>query len=128
MELPTPCAGTRPGGTRQRACCYSLNDVEERTYTYGMLRALGMKRVTLIQIMLLKAITFSIPATFVALILVQLMNIPVIKLIEDFAYLNLSFKLPSICFINGIKILLSIIFVNFAGFILITREEDILIK
>ena len=81
-----------------------LNDVEERTYTYGMLRALGMKRVTLIQIMLLKAITFSIPATFVALILVQLLNIPLIKLIENFAYISLSVKLPSICFINGVLI------------------------
>ena len=81
-----------------------LNDVEERTYTYGMLRALGMKRVTLIQIMLLKAITFSIPATFVAFILVQLMNIPVINLIEDFAHISLSIKLPSICFVNGMLI------------------------
>lgn len=69
-----------------------------------MLRALGMKRVTLIQIMLLKAITFSIPATFVALLLTALVNIPLMNLIGDFAYISLPVRLPSVCFINGILI------------------------
>ena len=69
-----------------------------------MLRALGMKRVTLIQIMLLKAITFSIPATFIALVLCALVNIPLMHLIEDFAFISLPMQLPSICFINGLLI------------------------
>ena len=81
-----------------------LNDVEERTYTYGMLRALGMKKVTLIQIMLLKSITFSIPGTFVAMVFVQMANIPLIGLVEDFAHLSLSHSLPSVCFLNGMMI------------------------
>lgn len=82
-----------------------LNDVEERTYTYGMLRALGMKHVTLIQIMIFKSITFSIPGTLISLCIVFLLNIPFTKIIEDYSYLSLSYySLPSATFISGCSI------------------------
>jgi ABC-type antimicrobial peptide transport system permease subunit len=45
---------------------YSLlmGKVEEKTYEYGMLRALGMKKVSLIHIMVSQAFYFSIPGIF----------------------------------------------------------------
>ncbi|ETO26823.1 hypothetical protein RFI_10314 [Reticulomyxa filosa] len=81
-----------------------LNDVEERTYTYGMLRALGMKHTTVIQIMILKSLTFSIPGTAVALLVVFLIDIPLVVFISSYSNFDISYALPSVCIIIGVMV------------------------
>lgn len=67
-----------------------LNDVEGKTYEYGMLRALGMKQNTLIQILGTKSLSFSIAGIATGLLFAFLINIPVAKIIADFAILPLD--------------------------------------
>ena len=38
-----------------------LNDIDSKTYEYGMLRALGMKHVALVQLLVTKALAFAVP-------------------------------------------------------------------
>jgi len=41
-----------------------LNDVEERTYEFAMLRTLGFKNTSLVVLLIVQALFFSLPATF----------------------------------------------------------------
>lgn len=46
-----------------------LSKVEEKTYEYGMLRALGLEKIQLIQVIVSQAFYFAIPALIVGLLL-----------------------------------------------------------
>eukprot|EP00003_Mantamonas_plastica_P015601 TRINITY_DN2635_c0_g2_i3.p1 TRINITY_DN2635_c0_g2~~TRINITY_DN2635_c0_g2_i3.p1 ORF type:complete len:1218 (-),score=362.13 TRINITY_DN2635_c0_g2_i3:46-3648(-) len=76
---------------------YSLliSDVEEKTYEYGMLRALGMEHSMLVEVLTSQALLFSIPAICIALFLCFLVGIPVSLLIADYAVLPPQFGLSS---------------------------------
>lgn len=52
-----------------------LSDVEEKTYTFGMIRSLGLKKNNLIGLVSLQAISFSLPALFSGLIVAYFLNI-----------------------------------------------------
>jgi len=52
-------------------------EVEESTFSYGMLRALGVEKQTLIYIILAKSFTFAIPGILLGLFLAFLFSIPV---------------------------------------------------
>eukprot|EP00808_Paulinella_micropora_P024572 g3892.t1 len=60
-----------------------LNDVSAKTYEYGMLRALGMKHGTLVQILLTKSAMFSVLGVSLGLLGAWLVNIPITRLIAD---------------------------------------------
>ena len=68
-----------------------LNDAQEKTYEYGMLRALGMKHQTLIQILLSKSFGFSVFGIGVGLLLAFLANIPLAIKIADFAAVDVDY-------------------------------------
>ena len=46
-----------------------IGKVEEKTYEYGMLRALGLPQTSLIEIILVQAMYFALPGIVVAMIL-----------------------------------------------------------
>ena len=52
-----------------------LSDVSEKTYEYGMLRALGFKKKHLISIITIKSISFSIPGLFFGVLVALILNI-----------------------------------------------------
>lgn len=70
-----------------------LNDVEAKTYEYGMLRALGLQKDNLIQILVTKSLMFSVPGICVGLLISFLCNIPVADLIAGYAGLGADYKM-----------------------------------
>lgn len=72
-----------------------LNDVSEKTYEYGMLRALGMKNRTLVQILLTKAMMFAIPGIAVGLLIAFLINIPVESFMAGYAVISPNYSFAS---------------------------------
>mmetsp|Transcript_45906 Transcript_45906/g.33660 ORF Transcript_45906/g.33660 Transcript_45906/m.33660 type:complete len:156 (-) Transcript_45906:354-821(-) len=56
---------------------YSLmvSDIEEKTYTFGMLRALGFRNSSLKQLIIIQSFTFSIPGLLFGLVVAALMNV-----------------------------------------------------
>nr|CAG4716010.1 unnamed protein product [Naegleria fowleri] len=71
-----------------------LSNVEEKTYEYGMLRALGLRQYSLIQVILAQSMYFAIPAIIIAMILAFLVNILVeyiLQVVISTPSLNLLF-------------------------------------
>jgi ABC-type antimicrobial peptide transport system permease subunit len=62
-----------------------LGDVESKTYEYGMLRALGMRHSSLMQILLIKSSAFSLLGISIGLFIAWVANIPVAILVADYA-------------------------------------------
>ena len=52
-----------------------ISDVEEKTYTYGMLRAMGLKNNSLKGLLTLQAFSFSIPGLIFGLAVAALLNV-----------------------------------------------------
>ena len=52
-----------------------LSDVEEKTYQYGMLRALGFRNKNLIGLISLQSFSFSIPGLIGGLLVAYILNI-----------------------------------------------------
>ena len=52
-----------------------LQDVTSKTYEYGMLRALGFKKLYLVEVISLKSFSFSIPGLFLGIIIAISLNI-----------------------------------------------------
>lgn len=55
---------------------YSLmiSDVEEKTYEFGMLRALGFKKVSLIHLIIVEGLVFAIPGLVLGLVMAYVLN------------------------------------------------------
>ncbi|EFC47009.1 FtsX domain-containing protein [Naegleria gruberi] len=71
-----------------------LANVEEKTYEYGMLRALGLRQYSLIQVILAQSMYFAIPAIIIAMVLAFLVNILVeyvLQVVISTPSLNLYF-------------------------------------
>ena len=49
-----------------------LSDVEERTYDFAMLRCLGFKNTSLVVLLLMQALLYSVPATVVGFLLLEI--------------------------------------------------------
>eukprot|EP00026_Physarum_polycephalum_P001035 Phypoly_transcript_01036.p1 GENE.Phypoly_transcript_01036~~Phypoly_transcript_01036.p1 ORF type:complete len:1168 (+),score=174.37 Phypoly_transcript_01036:78-3581(+) len=64
-----------------------LNDVEAKTYEYGMLRGLGMRQYVLIELLLTQAIYFSIPGILFGLLFGWLIYLIVAAFIASFVNL-----------------------------------------
>eukprot|EP01119_Soliformovum_irregulare_P011698 TRINITY_DN2957_c0_g2_i5.p1 TRINITY_DN2957_c0_g2~~TRINITY_DN2957_c0_g2_i5.p1 ORF type:complete len:779 (-),score=230.88 TRINITY_DN2957_c0_g2_i5:26-2362(-) len=62
-----------------------LSNVEEKTYEYGMLRAMGMKQYVLIELLTTQSLSFSVPAILIGLTVSFLLYIPVAGYISDFS-------------------------------------------
>eukprot|EP01062_Namystynia_karyoxenos_P016903 TRINITY_DN16223_c0_g2_i1.p1 TRINITY_DN16223_c0_g2~~TRINITY_DN16223_c0_g2_i1.p1 ORF type:complete len:1302 (+),score=431.16 TRINITY_DN16223_c0_g2_i1:222-3908(+) len=62
-----------------------LSNVEERTYEHGMIRALGLTKCALINLLTLQALTFAIPGVAVAIALAFVTNIIVEESLSEFS-------------------------------------------
>lgn len=67
-----------------------LGDVEEKTYEFGMLRALGLQHKTLMGYLLLQALSFSIPGLLFGLYVAFLLNSIGAYIIGNFAGLEVD--------------------------------------
>ncbi|CAK88800.1 unnamed protein product (macronuclear) [Paramecium tetraurelia] len=76
---------------------YSLmiGDIEEKTYEFGMLRALGFKKSWLIVLLMLQALTFAIPGLFLGLVSCYLMNCLISMYVFDMSLLLTTYSIPS---------------------------------
>lgn len=81
-----------------------LNDVEAKTYEYGMLRALGMPNRTLIQLLTSKSITYAIPGVALGLLFAYLINIPISDMIAEFAAVEPRYSFFATAIILGVCI------------------------
>ena len=52
-----------------------LQDVHSNTYEFGMLRALGFRLVNLMEFILLKSMSFSLPGLFFGIVIAILLNV-----------------------------------------------------
>lgn len=96
-----------------------ISDVESKVYESGMLRALGMKNYTLIMVIIIQSLIYSIPGVIFGLLLSSLINIPVSSILSGFTALKISPLLsgPSI----GMGIAVGLIVPLFAVIIPIKR-------
>mmetsp|Transcript_10929 Transcript_10929/g.40739 ORF Transcript_10929/g.40739 Transcript_10929/m.40739 type:complete len:1124 (-) Transcript_10929:289-3660(-) len=65
-----------------------FSQTEEKTYEYGMMRALGMNAVQMVEIIIGSSLFFAIPAILVALILAFLINLLAQQVIDKFVVLD----------------------------------------
>lgn len=79
-----------------------LSDVEEKTYEYGMLRALGLPHNSLIELLFIQAIFFSIPGIIIGIISAFLLSIPITLIMSNYAAYSLSIKLELSAIILGL--------------------------
>lgn len=68
-----------------------IGDVEEKTYEFGMLRALGFKKKWLIVLLTFQALTFALPGLFLGLLTCYILNSIVAMFIFDSSYLVSTF-------------------------------------
>ena len=80
-----------------------LQDVNSKTYEYGMLRALGFRKLYLVEVISLKSIAFSVPGLFLGIVIAICLNI----LLREFIFINslnaLSYDLTSASIILGLS-------------------------
>lgn len=64
---------------------YSLmiSDVEEKTYEFGMLRALGSEKNSIILILLFEALVFALPGLSLGLLMAYIANVAVSVIFYD---------------------------------------------
>ena len=96
-----------------------LHDVDAKTYEYGMLRALGMRHRTLVQVLVSKAIMFSIPGIALGLLLAFFLNMPLDGVISDYAAIPTSYAFyPSAV---GLAVVVGLIMPLLANIVPISR-------
>ena len=62
-----------------------LGDIDEKTYEFGMLRALGLQHNSLITLIVFQAFSFSIPGILLALMVGTLLDIIVCLIVYTYA-------------------------------------------
>lgn len=85
-----------------------LGNVDERTYEFGMMRALGFKKNNLIYLIILKGISFSIPGTILGLSSSYIINNFIAFLFNWYSGLVMPFFMSKNNLLFGISVGLSI--------------------
>lgn len=80
-----------------------LADVDEKTYEYGMLRALGFKTSYLMGMITLKSISFSIPGLFFGILVAMILNVGLRMLIFTEAYNYSNYALTTVSIVIGVS-------------------------
>eukprot|EP01064_Diplonema_japonicum_P011147 TRINITY_DN1840_c3_g1_i1.p1 TRINITY_DN1840_c3_g1~~TRINITY_DN1840_c3_g1_i1.p1 ORF type:complete len:1156 (+),score=159.94 TRINITY_DN1840_c3_g1_i1:26-3469(+) len=62
-----------------------LSNVEEKTFEHGMLRALGFRKLSLINLITIQAMSFTIPGVAIAMTLAVIANIIIEVIVSDFS-------------------------------------------
>jgi ABC-type antimicrobial peptide transport system permease subunit len=79
-----------------------LGDVEEKTYEFGMLRALGLKHKTLTAYLLMQAASFAVPGLLMGLFVSYLFNTVTAYFIGNYAGLPVDTDLHPYAILTGI--------------------------
>ena len=91
-----------------------LQDVSSKTYEYGMLRALGFKKVHLVGVISIKSLGFSIPGLILGILIASLLNICLREIIFIESLNALDYTLTPSSAIIGITFgLLTPLFANY---------------
>jgi ABC-type antimicrobial peptide transport system permease subunit len=72
-----------------------LSDVEEKTYEYGMLRALGLEHNSLMSLLLVQSVFYALPGIALGLLLALLLSVPIELLIAEYSSTGATFGLAS---------------------------------
>eukprot|EP00033_Pygsuia_biforma_P001874 GCRY01002095.1.p1 GENE.GCRY01002095.1~~GCRY01002095.1.p1 ORF type:complete len:1063 (-),score=266.81 GCRY01002095.1:1135-4323(-) len=72
-----------------------ISDVEQKTYEFGMLRALGMHKLSLVDLLLVQSFAFSAPGILLGLLGAFLACLPIEKLISDFVEVSPDYTIKS---------------------------------
>lgn len=85
---------------------YSLmiSNVEEKTYEFGMLRALGFKKNSLVIILIIQSLSFSVAGIVLGMIFSQLINYIIAYIIFSDGQLITEYKLHDSAIIMGVLI------------------------
>lgn len=81
-----------------------LSDVDEKTYQYGMLRALGFRNKNLIALISLQSFSFSIPGLIGGLIVAYFLNIIARGIIFIYAQNSTTYDMSAGSLILGISL------------------------
>ena len=81
-----------------------LTDVNERTFEFGMLRALGLKRLSIIGLVLIQALIFIFPGVLISLAISYLLNLVMYMVIFKYTNSYMSFDLPWEAIVLGVCI------------------------
>ena len=79
-----------------------LQDVNSKTYEFGMLRALGFRLIDLVKVISIKSLSFSVPGFFFGIIVALLINILLREIIFIAALNHLDYQLTPTSIVLGI--------------------------
>lgn len=79
-----------------------LSDVSEKTYEYGMLRALGFKKNYLMRVITMKSLGFSIPGVIIGVLVALILNIGLRMVIFLRADNISSYELTTVSIVIGV--------------------------
>ena len=68
-----------------------LSDVEDKTYEYGMLRALGLPHNALIELLLIQALLYAIPGILIGLAIAQIFSLPIIFFMSAYSSVKTTY-------------------------------------
>ena len=85
---------------------YSLmvSDIDEKTYEMAMLRALGLRSLSLITLIMIQSLIFAIPGILIGLVISGILNLLLRILIIDLTVTDISYFLASVSLIVGIAL------------------------
>ncbi|KAI9168390.1 hypothetical protein H9P43_007762 [Blastocladiella emersonii ATCC 22665] len=79
-----------------------LADVEEKTFEYGMLRSLGMQQASLIGLLMIQSLYYSIPGIVLGLIVCLVFYVPVEYILSTFASVPIALGLDTTAWSLGL--------------------------
>eukprot|EP00960_Hanusia_phi_P075544 768438-Hanusia_phi.AAC.10 len=81
-----------------------LTDVNARTYEYGMLRVMGLKKVALFSLLVVQALYYAVPGLLLGLLFSWAASFPAIDAISKYALVSLDYNLELMALTSAIAI------------------------
>ena len=79
-----------------------LQDVNSKTYEFGMLRALGFRLINLVEVVSIKSLSFSIPGFFLGIVIASLFNVLLRMVLYISALNHLDYNLTTFSIVLGV--------------------------
>jgi len=79
-----------------------LSDVDEKTYEFGMLRALGFKKEHLVRVITIKSLAFSIPGLTFGILVAFVLNIGLREVIFLRSVNASNYELTTVAIVIGV--------------------------
>ena len=78
-----------------------LQDVNSKTYEFGMLRALGFRLFNLVEVVSIKSLSFSIPGFFLGIVIASLFNVLLRMVLYISALNHLDYNLTTFSIVSS---------------------------